>query len=139
MRDNSFDRAEERNSVYPPKWRYLIAGYEAVKEKRSEKFRRVGEFYRHHGTCSQTFRKYYNRYLADGADVSLLPQKRGPHWKTRRTPAAMEALIVEERKAGQNRFAICAALREKEHTPPSPSAVYQVLRRHGLNPPAHHD
>ncbi len=131
MRDNSFDRTVERN--YIQKWRFLIAEYEAVKEKRSEKFRRVGEFYRHHGTCSQTFRKYYNRYLTDGADVSLLPQKRGPRWKTRRTPAAMEALIVEERKAGQNRFAICAALREKEHTPPSPSAVYQVLRRHGLN------
>jgi transposase InsO family protein len=131
MRDNSFDRTVERN--YLQKWRFLIAEYEAVKEGRSAQFRRVGEFYRFHGTCSQTFRKYYNRYLTSDSDASLLPQKRGPRWKTRRTPAAMEALIVEERKAGQNRFAICAALREKEHEPPSPSTVYQVLRRHGLN------
>jgi hypothetical protein len=45
---------------------------------RSDKVRRVGEFYRHHGTCSQTFRKYYNRYLASGgADAAFLPQRGG--------------------------------------------------------------
>ncbi|PYF01758.1 hypothetical protein BJ122_11868, partial [Rhodopseudomonas faecalis] len=64
MRDNSFDRTIERN--YIQKWRFLIAEYEAVKEGRSTQFRRVGDFYRHHGTCSQTFRKYYNRYLQSG-------------------------------------------------------------------------
>lgn len=40
---------------------------------------------------------------------------------------------MEERKAGHNRFAIQAALREKQHNPPSPSTIYQVLKRHGLN------
>src|SRR5262249_12783370 len=61
MRDNSFDRTIERN--YIQKWRFLIAEYEEVKAGRSPTFRRVGDFYKHHGTCSQTFRKYYNRYL----------------------------------------------------------------------------
>ena len=65
MRDNSYDRTIERN--YLQKWRFLIPEYEAVKAGRSEAFRRVGDFYRHHGTCSQTFRKYYNRYLRSGA------------------------------------------------------------------------
>jgi hypothetical protein len=60
MRDNSYDRTIERN--YLQKWRFLIPEYEAVKAGRSEAFQRVGDFYRHHGTCSQTFRKYYNRY-----------------------------------------------------------------------------
>jgi hypothetical protein len=62
MRDNSYDRTIERN--YLQKWRFLIPEYEAVKAGRSEAFRRVGDFYRHHGTCSQTFRKYYNRGAA---------------------------------------------------------------------------
>jgi hypothetical protein len=61
MRDNSYDRTIERN--YLQKWRFLIPEYEAVKAGRSEAFERVGDFYHHHGTCSQTFRKYYNRYL----------------------------------------------------------------------------
>ena len=64
MRDNSFDRTIERN--YIQKWRFLIAEYEEVKAGRSATFRRVGDFYRHHHTCSQTFRKYYNRYLRSG-------------------------------------------------------------------------
>jgi hypothetical protein len=53
MRDNSYDRTIERN--YLQKWRFLIPEYEAVKAGRSKLFARVGDFYRHHGTCSQTF------------------------------------------------------------------------------------
>ena len=75
MRDNSYDRTIQRN--YLQKWRFLIPEYEAVKAGRSEAFRRVGDFFRHHGTCSQTFRKYYNRYLRSGAEADLLPQRRG--------------------------------------------------------------
>jgi hypothetical protein len=59
MRDNSFDRAIERN--YIQKWRFLIREYEAVKAGRSAHFTRIGDFHRHHGTCSQTFSKYYTR------------------------------------------------------------------------------
>jgi hypothetical protein len=62
MRDNSFDQTIERN--YIQKWQFLIAEYEEVKAGRSQKFARVGEFYR---TCSQTFRKYCNRYLRSDA------------------------------------------------------------------------
>jgi hypothetical protein len=51
--------------------------YGAVTAGRSEAFHRVGDFYRHHGTCSQAFRKYYNRYLRSGAEADLLPQRRG--------------------------------------------------------------
>jgi len=83
MRDTNEDRTVERN--YLKKWRVLIPEYEAVKAGRSEAFRWVGDFYRHHGTCSQTFRKYYNRYLAHGAESDLLPRRRGP--KRRRPPS----------------------------------------------------
>ena len=131
MRDNSFDRTIERN--YIQKWRFLIAEYEAVKEGRSEQFRRVGDFYRHHGTCSQTFRKYYNRYLQSGDEADLLPQRRGPKWRERRVPEGIEAEIIGARQRGMNRYEIHAALRERRDQVPSASTIYRVLVDKGLN------
>jgi transposase InsO family protein len=131
MRDNSFDRTIERN--YLQKWRFLIKEYEEVKAGRSAQFARVGEFYRHHGTCSQTFRKYYNRYLCSGEEADLLPARRGPKWKTRRMPAALEAEVIAQRRLGLNRYEIYAVLREARQAAPSPSAIYRAFVRHGLN------
>jgi hypothetical protein len=65
--------------------------------------RRVGDFYRHHGACSQTFRKSDNRYLRSGAEADLLPQRRGPKWRERRQPEGVEAEIVACRRRGMNR------------------------------------
>jgi transposase InsO family protein len=131
MRDNSFDRTIERN--YLQKWRFLIKEYEEVKAGRSQQFARVGEFYRHHGTCSQTFRKDYNRYLRSGKEQDLLPGRRGPKWKTRRMPEAIEAEVIAQRRLGLNRYEIYAVLREKRQAAPSASAIYRAFVRHGLN------
>lgn len=131
MRDNSFDRTIERN--YIQKWRFLIAEYEAVKEGRSPQFRRVGDFYRHHGTCSQTFRKYYNRYLQSGDEAGLLPRRRGPKWRGRRVPEGIETEIVAARQRGMNRYEIHADLRERRDQVPSVSTIYRVLVDRGLN------
>jgi transposase InsO family protein len=131
MRDNSYDRTIERN--YLQKWRFLIPEYEAVKAGRSQLFKRVGDFYRHHGTCSQTFRKYYNRYLQSGDEAALLPRRRGPKWRERREPEGIEAEIVACRQRGMNRYEIHAALREQRDTLPSPSTIYRVLKRYQLN------
>jgi len=132
MRDNSFDRTIERN--YVQKWRYLIADYEAVKEGRSALFKRVGDFYRHHQTCSQTFRKYYNRYLQESRhEGALLPRRRGPKWRDRREPTAVEALVLEQRRLGCNRYEIYHAVRERRPSGPSASTIYRILRRHELN------
>ncbi len=98
---------DQRN--YLQKWRFLIPEYEAVKAGRLVAFRRVGDFYRHHGTCSQTFRKYYNRYLGSGAEADLLPQRRGPKWRERREPEGIEAEIVACRRRGMNRYEMRAA------------------------------
>lgn len=130
MRDNSYDRTIERN--YVQKWRFLIAEYELVKAGRSASFRRVGDFYRHHGTCSQTFRKYYNRYLQSRDEADLLPQRRGPKWRERREPNDIEAEILACRARGMNRYEIFAALRERRDAVPSPSTIYRVLARYGV-------
>lgn len=131
MRNNSSDLTLDRN--YIQKWRFLIDEYEAVKAGRSERYRRVGEFYRAHGTCSQTFRKYYNRYLQTPVDAALVPQKRGPKWKRTGPPAGVEAEIVAQRQLGLNRYEIYAGLRATVAAPPSLSTIYRLLRRHGLN------
>jgi transposase len=80
------DRTVERSHIR--RWQALIAEYDDVKEGRSGRFRRVSDFYRHHGTCAQTFRKFYNRYRHSGTEAALLPQRRGPK---RREPQALEA------------------------------------------------
>jgi len=131
MRNNSSDLTLDRN--YVQKWRFLIGEYEAVKAGTSDRYRRVGEFYRAHGTCSQTFRKYYNRYLQNPGDASLVPQKRGPKWKRAGVAPAIEARIIEQRGLGLNRYEIYAGLRETVERPPSLSTIYRLLRRHGLN------
>jgi transposase InsO family protein len=136
MRDNSYDRTIERN--YLQKWRFLIPEYEAVKAGTSPTFRRVGDFYRHHGTCSQTFRKYYNRYLQSGSEQDLLPRRRGPKWRERRDPTGIEGEILACRHRGLNRYEIHAALREtrpdaSSQPVPSTSTIYRRLREHGLN------
>ena len=132
MRDNSNDKTLERN--YIQKWRFLIGEYELVKAKRHSKFRFVQDFYNFHGTSRQTFAKYYNRYRQSVADQALLPQKRGPRWKSRRTLPFIEHKVLEQRRKGINRYEIYAILKPvlKEHTP-APSTIYSICRRHGLN------
>jgi DDE superfamily endonuclease len=70
------DRTIERN--YLRQWRLLIAQYEAVRRGASPAFSSVRDFYEYHGTCSQTFRKYLNRYKASGLPNDLFPRRRGP-------------------------------------------------------------
>jgi hypothetical protein len=91
MQDRIKDRTIERN--YLQKWRSLIPEYEAVKAGRSKVFRWVGDFYRHHGTCSQTFRKYYNRYHASGMEADLVPRRRGPKRREQQGTEGKEAVF----------------------------------------------
>jgi hypothetical protein len=91
MQHDTKDRTIERN--YLRKWGALILEYEAVKAGRSDAFRWVGDFYRHHATCSQTFRKYYNRYLASGTEADLIPRRRGPKSRDQGTKEGKEAVF----------------------------------------------
>ncbi len=132
MRNNSQDRTVERN--YIQKWRFLIKEYELVKAKKHHQFRFVQDFYAYHGTTRQTFAKYYNRYLQLNTSESLLPRKRGPKWKSRRTLPYIEQKVLQQRRKGINRYEIYAILKPvlNAHTP-SPSTIYAISKRHGLN------
>lgn len=132
MRGNSEDRTIVRN--YIEKYRFLILEYELVKAGNHPRFRFAEEFYRAHDTDRRSFLKYYNRFKQSGNPKDLLPQKRGPKWKTRRPDASVEEAVIALRHQGMNRYEIVHVLKPKlGDATPSPSGVYTIIKRHGLN------
>lgn len=132
MRNTTNDHTLTIN--YIKKFRFLIREYELVKKKKHPQFKFVNDFYKFHGTNRQTFLKYYNRFYLSGNDSDLLPQKRGPRWKTRRPLPYIENKVVELRKAGINRYEIAHLLKPKlKRFTPSPSGVYNITKRYSLN------
>lgn len=133
MRINNRDETIKRN--YLQVYQFFIEEYEQVLRGEHEEFKKVGDFYKAKKLQRQTFRKYYNRYLASGRDKSfLLPQKRGAKWKTRRTPQDIEDLVVKHRSTGANRYEIYKLI-EKElgSLAPKPSTIYKIFKRRGVN------
>lgn len=132
MRRNTEDKTLEKN--YIQKFRFLIKDYELVKKKKHTQYNFVKEFYEAHGTCRQTFLKYYARYKNTGNDKDLLPQKRGPKWHTRKPIKFIENQVIAKRKLGINKFEIREILKPKlKHFTPSPSGIYNICKRYGLN------
>ena len=132
MRHNTHDKTLYRN--YVRKWKFLIQEYELVKQKRHPTFRFVADFYRFHQTHRQTFFKYYHRFRQSGAEHALVPQPRGPKWKSRRVYGYIEQQVLQQRRLGVNRYEICQILAPKlKHLTPSPSTVYRITQRYGLN------
>jgi transposase InsO family protein len=132
MRINTNDLTLKKN--YLQKYRFLIKEYELVKQRKHSKYKLAQEFYLAHDTDRRSFLKYYNRFKQSGNELDLLPQKRGPKWKTRRPIPFIENKVKELRLKGNNRFEIVSILqpRLKFYTP-SPSGVYNIIRRQGLN------
>ena len=130
MRDNTRDKTLQRN--YLSKWRFLIQEYEQVKAGRHPTLRFVSDFYRFHHTNRQTFLKYYHRASQSGDISAVLPQKRGPRWRARRPD--IEQAILAHRQNGVNRYEIYTLLLpEFKELTPSPSTIYRILKRHGVN------
>jgi transposase InsO family protein len=132
MRINTSDLTLKKN--YLQKYRFLINEYELVKQKKQDRYRFAWEFYQANDTDRRSFLKYYNRFRQSGDEIDLLPQKRGPKWKTRRPLPFIENKVKELRLKGNNRYEIVSILQPslKKFTP-SPSGVYSILKRHGLN------
>jgi transposase InsO family protein len=132
MRNNSQDETIKRN--YIQKYRFLIREYQRVKAGQHPQFRYVKDFYAFHDTDPRSFLKYYNRYLQSGREEDLLPRKRGPKWKTRRPLPYIENKVIALRERGMNRYEINHVLKPTlKALTPSPSGVYSILRRNGLN------
>lgn len=132
MRNNSKDDTITRN--YIQKYRFMIAEYELVKKKEHPTFRFAKDFYKTMDIDSSSFLKYYNRYRQSGKESDLLPSKRGPKWKSRRPIPFIENKVISLREKGLNRYEIVHVLKPKlGKFTPSPSGVYNVIRRYKLN------
>lgn len=132
MRHNSRDSTLERN--YLEKYRFLIKEYEQVKNKTHPVHKKAMDFYSANDTCRKSFLKYYNRYKQSGKSLDLLPQKRGPKYKTRRPVAFIEQKVIDLREKGNNKYEIVSILKPRlgKHTP-SYSGVYNILKRNKIN------
>lgn len=132
MRINTNDLTLVRN--YLQKYQFLIKEYELVKQKKHSRFRFVKDFYKENDTDRRSFLKYYNRFKASGNETDILPQKRGPKWKTRRPIPYIENKVIELRKLGNNKYEIHNILKPnlKKFTP-SPSGVYNICKRNNLH------
>ena len=133
MRINSKDDTLKKN--YIQKYQHLISEYELIKSGKHVIYKGVGEFYKAHGTCRQTFLKYYGRYRnSKGNDLSLLPGKRGPKYRSRRTDPEIERMVLDEREKGCNKYEINSILYPKLGSKtPSASCIYNILKRHSKN------
>lgn len=110
-----------------------VKEYEAIKRRESKVFKTVKAFCEYHKFSHQNFMKVYHRYKENPVIESLYMQKRGPKYKTNRTFPEIEEKVVALRENGENRYAIARALAQNENINISPSTVYNICARHGLN------
>jgi hypothetical protein len=68
MRNNNTDKTLKNN--YIQTYQFLIKEYEEVKLKRHPVYKKVKDFYKAHGTCPQTFLKYYARFKQSNGELS---------------------------------------------------------------------
>lgn len=111
-----------------------IKEYEEIKAKRSKQFKQVKEFCEYHKFSHQNFMKIYHRYKSNPRIESLVPQKRGPKYKVRRTDIEVERKIIECRKQGNNKYEIYSILKNMGiKFAPCPTTIYNICKRHKLN------
>ena len=127
--DNTLYR--ERISRYSE----FVKEYEDIKNNRHPEFNQVQDWAKARKICKKNFLKYYGRYRQSGSSWDLLPKKRGPRFKTRRPNQQFEQKVIDLRELGNNKYEIAAILRDEtgSNFKPSPSGVYNIFKRHGLN------
>ena len=111
----------------------FIKEYELIKSKQSNHFQTVKSFCEYHKFSHQNFMKIYHRYKANPDEMSLIPQKRGPRFKTRRVDLEIEKEIISLRHLGNNRYEIRDILRSRHLSVPCATTIYNICKRHGLN------
>ncbi|MEM4402548.1 MAG: helix-turn-helix domain-containing protein, partial [Candidatus Caldarchaeum sp.] len=86
-------------------------------------------------TSRQVVRRWVRRWQVAG-EAGLVDRSRRPHSCPRRTDPAVEAKVVQLRKAtGLGRERLSRLLWHQEHLALSPNTIRHILRRHGLVQP----
>jgi len=113
----------------------FVIEYELIKSKRHSEFLYVKDWAATRKIDKKNFLKYYARYRHSGKSWDLLPQKRGPKFKSRRPCEELERKVIELRKRGNNKYEIASIISEqKDNTfKLSASGAYNICKRYGLN------
>lgn len=113
----------------------FIVEYELIKSKKHSEFLYVKDWAAARKIDKKNFLKYYGRYRQSDKSWDLLPQKRGPKFKSRRPCEELERKVIELRKRGNNKYEIASIISEqKDNTfKVSASGVYNICKRYGLN------
>jgi transposase InsO family protein len=130
-----FNCSPEIEKRYLEKFRYIVNDYEAIKKKSHPAYKKCSELFKAHRMDRRVFNKYYHRYLASGRNIeAFIPRKRGPRFQSTCRNIGIEERIVELRQQGHNRYVISNVLKlQNQGKGTSPSSIYNVLRRKGLN------
>jgi hypothetical protein len=109
--------------------------YELVKNKRHKLFKNASEFYKERQICKQNFLKYYRRYQNSGGNSEqLLPQIRGRKVKEMLTcDEEIVNKIKDLRGVAYNRYDISDTLKSENNIDITPSKIYRLLVKLGLN------
>jgi transposase InsO family protein len=109
-----------------------ITEYERIKNKSSLLLKTVKDFCLYYKFSHQNFMKIYHRYKENPVESLLIPQKRGPKFKSRRTDLSIEKKVIDYRELGNNRYEIARMLK-LQNIELSPSTVYNICKRYGYN------
>lgn len=113
----------------------FIIEYELIKNKKHPDFLYVKDWAAARKIDKKNFLKYYGRYGQSGKSWDLLPQKRGPKFKSRRPCEELEQKVIDLRKKGNDKYEIASIISaQKDNTfKLSASGVYNICKRYGLN------
>ena len=120
------------------KWLPLMEEYDRVKAKKSKHFKRVAELLSAYHVTKRDLYKYHRRWVASGRKKeALLPQKRGPYRRTRRTPKPIERSIMKAyRKIGCNSYEMVLLFKPYYGTKtPCARTIDRIKKRYPLNKP----
>jgi hypothetical protein len=131
------DFSKDINTVSNNYLRYfsrIVDEYELIKSKGHPKYKYVKELFSANKICQQNFHKYYKRFKDNRVLTSLLPQKRGPKWNTRRIDLSIEEKVLELRSKWLNKFEIRSILLSTlKEIAPCESTIYKIFKRNGVN------
>lgn len=123
-------------NVIIKKWKPLLEEYEKVKNKESKHFKYVTDLLSAFHVTKRDLHKYHKRWIAAGRDIeAVLPQKRGPRYKTRRTLKPIERNIMKAyRKLGAPSYELVLIFKPYYlDKTPSARTIDRIKARYPLN------
>jgi len=128
---------EYKYIVITKRWIPILKEYEKTKAKTTPRpFKYVKDICEAHHINNKDLSRYYRKWINGGRKPeSLLPEKRGPKFGSRRTPKEIERNIIKTyRRFGSNRYELVLIFKPYYlDKTPSPATMDRIKSRYPLN------